>query len=201
MKATFAFLANTEIHNQVRKLAWEIHQKYRTGIDVCRLPPHISLKQPFEHYDLDLLERYMAELAQSIQPFRVDLTHLELVETVVDGLDTGILWLNVQETAFLRQIHNRVNQGLTLHFGNVPAAFDGPGYHFHITVAIGGQPMAVYHQIKDEFSGRLSNLHYTVQDMVMFVYDDIHAINPGYMTYLVLPLADQSTIDKDCKQN
>jgi hypothetical protein len=38
MKATFALLANAEPHNQVRKLAWDIHQKYRTGIDVCRLP-------------------------------------------------------------------------------------------------------------------------------------------------------------------
>ena len=32
----------------------------------------------------------------------------------------------------------------------------------------------------------------------MFVYDDIHAINAGYMTYLILPLTNQSTTDKDC---
>jgi 2'-5' RNA ligase len=162
------------------------------------LPPHISLKQPFDISDLGLLERYMAELAQSISPFRVGLTHLELVETVVDGLDTGILWLNVQETAFLRQLHNRVNQELTLRFGNVPAAFDGQGYHFHMTVALGGQPIATYHHIQDEFSSRLSHLHYTVRHMVMFVYDDIHAINAGYMTCLILPLTNQSTTDKDC---
>lgn len=130
MNATFALLANAEIHNQVRKLTWDIHQKYRTGIAVCRLPPHISLKQPFDSPDLDLLERHMAELAQSLQPFQVDLTHLELVKTVVDGLDTGISWLNVQETAFLRQLPNRLNQELASRFGNVPAAFDGPSIIF-----------------------------------------------------------------------
>ncbi len=37
MKATFALLANNGIHNLVRKLSWDIHQKYRTGIDVTRL--------------------------------------------------------------------------------------------------------------------------------------------------------------------
>lgn len=55
MKATFALLANAEIHNLVRKLAWDNHQKYHTGIDVCRLPPHISLKQPFDISDLNRL--------------------------------------------------------------------------------------------------------------------------------------------------
>ena len=69
MKAVFALLTNTEIHNLVRKLSWDIHQEYRTGIDVCRLPPHISLKQPFDISDLDLLGKYMAELASSITPW------------------------------------------------------------------------------------------------------------------------------------
>jgi hypothetical protein len=44
MKATFALLANAGVHNQVRKLAWDIHQKYRTGIDVCRLPPLLTAR-------------------------------------------------------------------------------------------------------------------------------------------------------------
>ena len=69
MKAVFALLTNTEIHNLVRKLSWDIHQKYRTGIEVCRLPPHISLKQPFDISDLELLVKYMAELAGSITPW------------------------------------------------------------------------------------------------------------------------------------
>jgi 2'-5' RNA ligase len=188
MKATFALLANDEIHNSVRKLTWDIHQKYRTGIAVCQLPPHISLKQPFDISDLNLVEDYMTELAKSIKPFRVNLTHLELIETKIDNQVTGILWLNVQETEFLRQLHNRVNQELTLRLGSVPAAYDGPRYHFHMSIAIGGQPIATYHKILEEFSDRLVNLQYIVRNMVMFVYDDIDAINAGYMTYLLLPI-------------
>jgi 2'-5' RNA ligase len=188
MKATFAFLTDNHIQNLVRKLSWDIHQKYRTGIDVCRLPPHISLKQTFDTSELDLLSEYMAELAQSIQPFQAHLTHLELVGATIDGLDSGILWLNVEETEFLRGLHNRLNEELTARFGNVPAEYDGADYHFHMSVAIGGQPIKTYRIILDEFKDRLVDLQYTVRDLVMFVYDERSDVNAGYMTYMILPL-------------
>lgn len=188
MKATFALLANNEIHNLVRKLAWDIHQKYRTGIDVTRVPPHISLKQPFDISDLNLLGKYMTELARSIPPFEVKLTELELMDATIQGLDTGIFWLNIEETEILRHLHNRINQELTMRFGNVQAPFDGSEYRFHMTVAMGNQSIETYRRIKDEFSERLTHLKYTVQEIVMFVYDEIYSIKAGYMTYLILPL-------------
>ena len=188
MKATFALLADNKIHNLVRKLSWDIHQKYRTGIDVCRLPPHISLKQTFDISDLDLLSEYMTELAGSIEPFQAHLTHLELIDAKIDGLESGIIWLNVEETDFLRRLHNRLNDELTQRFGNVPAEYDGADYHFHMSVAIGGQPIETYRTILDEFKNRLKNLQYTVRELVMFVYDERTAVNAGYMTYKILPL-------------
>lgn len=188
MRATFAFLADNKVHNLVRELSWDIHQKYRTGIDVCRLPPHISLKQTFDILDLAALSAYMTELAQSIEPFQVNLTHLELIEATIDGLESGILWLNVQETEFLRGLHNRLNEELTARFGNVPADFDGADYHFHMSVTIGGQPIETYRKILNEFKDHLVNIQCTVREMVMFIYDERTAVNAGYMTYMILPL-------------
>jgi len=188
MKATFAFLADNKTHNLVRKLSWDIHQKYRTGIDMCRLPPHISLKQTFDISDLDALSNYMDELAQSIDPVQALLTHLELIDANIDGLESGILWLNVDETEFLRGLHNRLNEELTARFGNVPAEFDGDSYHFHMSVAIGGQPIKIYRTILDEFKDQLVNLQFEIRDLVMFVYDERSDLNAGYMTYKILPL-------------
>ena len=188
MKATFALLADNQIHNLVRKLSWDIHQKYRTGIDVCRLPPHISLKQTFDIKDLDSLSDYMAELAESIKPFQAQLTHLELIDATIDGLESGILWLNVEETNFLRELHNRLNEELTARFGNVPAEYDGADYHFHMSVSIGGQPIEIYHKILDKFKEWLVDLPCMVRDLVMFVYDERSDVNAGYMTYKILPL-------------
>ena len=96
MKATFALLANTEVYNVVRKLAWEIHQTYRTGTLHVRLPPHISLKQPFAIANLAQLEAYMAELAETISPFTVKLTHLQLEIGRFQEMEFGILWLDVE---------------------------------------------------------------------------------------------------------
>jgi len=188
MKAAFALLADTETHNLVRKLSWDIHRKYRTGIDICRLPPHVSLKQPFEIADLDGLEGYMPELAGTISPFEVNLTGLELIEVNINGLETGILWMNVQETELLRNLHNQLNQELTTRFGDVSAAFDGPDYHFHMTVAIGGQPIETYKKIYNEFEGRLKDLQFTVGDLGMFVYDEIEESNSGYIIYKMMLL-------------
>ena len=188
MKAAFALLADAEIHNLVRKLSWGIHRKYRTGIDICRLPPHISLKQPFDISDLNPLEEYMTDLANSMPPFEVHLIGLELIDATIDGLETAIIWLDVRETDILRHLHDRINADLTSRFGNVSAAFDGPDYHFHMTVAIGGQPIETYKKIYSEFAGHLKDLQYTVRELGMFVYDDKEEINAGYIMYKLLPI-------------
>jgi 2'-5' RNA ligase len=188
MKATFAILANTEVYNFVQKLAWEIHRKYRTGTSICRLSPHISLKQLFEIEDIDRLEEYMCEFAQTIYPFEVKCTELQLVPTIIEGMETGILWLHVQEAGYLRQLHYRLNQELSQRFGNTQAPFDGPGYHFHMTVMMGGQPIEVYRRVYDEISERTVNLKFTASTLAMFVYDAPLSLNGDYMTYKILPI-------------
>jgi 2'-5' RNA ligase len=188
MKAAFALLATTEIHNLVRKLSWDIHRKYRTGIDICRLPPHVSLKQPFEISELSSLEDYMTELAGSLEPFEVKLNNLQLIPVTMGDMDTGILWLDVEESQLLRETHDRLNWELTLRIGDVSAPFDGPDYHFHMTVAIGGQPIEAYRAIFNEFEGRLKDLQFIVSKLGMFVYDEIEEMNSGYILYKVMSL-------------
>lgn len=193
MKAAFALLANTEIQNWVRKLAWEMHQKYRTGTLHCCLLPHVSLKQPFAISDLVALEDYMAELANSITPFEVSLTGLRIEPTVFEGREYGILWLDVQATEYLHQLHRRVNQELSQRFGNTQANFDGDDYEFHMTVMMGGQTMDVYRQLYCEISDRKINFRFTVSELTMFVYDEPMGPKGEYMSYKTLPIGRSST--------
>jgi 2'-5' RNA ligase len=188
MKATFALLANIEVYNWVRKLAWEIHLKYRTGTLHVRLPPHISLKQPFAMADLAALEAYMAELAATIPPFTAHLTELQLEIGNFKGMEYGVLWLAVQETEMLRQLHKRLNEELTQRFGNTQANDDGPDYQFHMTVMMGGQPVEVYRKLYDEIAEHTVNLHYPVKELAMFVYDEPMGPQGEYLTYKILPI-------------
>jgi 2'-5' RNA ligase len=188
MKATLALLANTEVHNLVRKLAWDIHRKYHTGTEVCRLPPHISLKQPFAISKLASLEEYMDELTKSITPFEVYLTELQLVPLRFEGTEFGLLWIDVQETETLRQLHNRVNEELSQQFGNTQADFDGTTYRFHMTVMMGGQPMDIYRKLFSEIPNAKVDLRYTVYELAMFVYDEPMGPKGEYLTYKILPM-------------
>jgi len=192
MKATFALLADMTVANFVRKLAWEIHQKYRTGTGICRLLPHVSLKQLFEIEDVTRLEDFMDEFAQTIHPFDIKCTELQLVPTTLAGVETGILWLDVEESGTLRQLHDGLNRELAERFENTLAPFDGPGYHFHMTVMMGGQPLDVYRKIYDEVSERMVDLSFIADTLAMFVYDEPLSLNGECMTYKILPITDET---------
>jgi 2'-5' RNA ligase len=188
MKATFALLADTDVSNFVRKLAWEIHRKYCTGTSISRLLPHVSLKQLFEIEDLARLEDYMQEFAQTIHPFVIKCTELQLMPITLEGIETGILWMDIEESTYLRQLHDRLNQELAQRFGDTQAPFDGPEYHFHMTVMMGGQPVEVYREIFDGIPERMIDLEFTASGLAMFVYDEPLCLDGNYMTYKVLPL-------------
>jgi 2'-5' RNA ligase len=187
MRATFALLADTAVHNLVRKLAWEIHQKYRTGTIVCRLPPHVSLKQPFAISDLGALEAYMDTLAKGITPFEITLTGIQAVSTLLDGQEVGVLWLNVRETETLRWLHDRLNRELSQRFGDTQAAHDGPEYHFHLTIQMGGQPAGVYRRMVGELVDKNLEVSFIARELAMFVYDEPVGPQGDFLTYKIWP--------------
>lgn len=188
MKATFVLLADPTVHNVVRKLSWEIHQKYRTGTHHAALPPHVSLKQPFNVPDLPALEKYMEELVASIQPFDVTLTELQAVPIFFDDVEYGILWIDVEETKLLRELHNRLNHDTNLLFGDTKADFDGDAYHFHMTVMMCGQLMDICHKYQSDIQHSKVNLRYTARELAMFVHDEPMGPHNDSLCYRILPL-------------
>lgn len=134
----------------------------------------------------------MLELAASLAPVQVWLPRLEIVPTAIDGQATGILWLDVHETARLRQLHNRICGELMARMDNTQAPFDGPDYRFHMTVAIGTQPFSVYQAMHEQLSRAPVNLNYTAQELAVFVYDDDDHTSADYMTYKILPLTGKN---------
>ena len=197
MKAALVLLASPEIHNTIRKLSWEFHQKYRTGTRHVSLPPHISLKQPFPVTDLPALERYTGELADSIQPFEVTLDEIQIVPIPFDKyLEYGIMWVNITESETLRGLHNRINENLRSLFGETSAMFDGESYNFHMTIMMGGQLMDIYRKFQDEMPCSKINLSYTVREMALILYDEPMGPNGDNLCYKIVPLGKRDeTLD------
>jgi 2'-5' RNA ligase len=188
MKATFALLANSDVHNFIRKLSWDIHQKYRTGTRHAALPPHVSLKKPFRVADLPALEKYMDELAGSLQPFEVTLTELQAVPTFFDGVEYGILWAAIEETETLRGLHYRLNKELSQRFRETSADFDGNEFRFHMSVMMCGHLMEICRKYQDEIQNQKINLRYTAQELAMFVYDEPMGPHGDSMCYKRRPI-------------
>jgi 2'-5' RNA ligase len=192
MRAAIALLVDHQIHNFMRKLAVEFHQRYETGFLGALLPPHISLKQPFQVTDLPAMEAYFDELAKSITPFEISLTGLELQATTFQGNEYGILWLGVEESETLRDLHKRINRELAERFENTGASFDGAEYAFHATVAIGGQPLEVYREFYSTLVSAEHSFSYVTREIAMFYYDD--AGQPGtYITYRIQPIGGEQS--------
>lgn len=185
MKAAFALLADYPTHNAVRGLAWQMYQKYGVSLETSRLPPHVSLKQPFDISDVSALEDYVAELASSLSPIDITLTKLELLEV---NEQTGILWLKAEQTPTLHQLHNRLNQELASRFGSAQADFDGQNYQFHMTIAIGGSSLAEYRCAHDEFKDSWREISFRANALALFAYDSVNS-QPDYISYKVLPIS------------
>lgn len=181
MKATVALLLDHDVHNIIRKWAVEVHQKYQIGFAGSQLPPHVSLKQPFSIPSLPAVETYVDQLARSIDP-------VALAFPRIGGpADASVLWLEVEETPMLRFLHTKVNQEVAERFPGTQAPFDGPDYHFHLTIALGGAP-SVYQAMIAELASRNVAFQAMARHLVLFYYDD-DQISPGsFLTYKILPL-------------
>lgn len=188
MKAAFALLANSETHNFVRKIAREFHQGYGASTRHASLPPHISLKQPFHISDLSTLEEHMDELAECIAPFEATLTEVKIVPLPFNGMEYGILWIDVEETEALRGLHNRLDKELNQRFGTTTADFDGDAYHFHMTVIMSGKPFDIYQKFLNKIPDTKVNLRFTVQEIAMFIYDEPMGPDGDYLCYRILPI-------------
>jgi 2'-5' RNA ligase len=185
MKAAIALLVDYRVHNRIRKLALELYRKYGVGLPGY-IPYHITLKQPFEIVDLPSFEAYFDQFAASVEPFPIMLRQLELIVSLDEQGEQGLIWVSVAESAALRALHNRVIQELAERFENTAVRYEGAEYRFHVTVATGGQPPEVYRRASEEYRGLAVDLTYTAREMALFC-SETGALGT-FFVYKILPL-------------
>ena len=106
----------------------KMHLETGCGFYAAQLPPHISLKQPFEIDDLKKAEDYFDKLSKTIKPFSVTIGQTFVWKNVFA--------FEVIENPKLRECHNKINRELKEIFENPSALHDGDSYAFHATIAI-----------------------------------------------------------------
>jgi 2'-5' RNA ligase len=104
MKATFALLANNELENYAKKLVLKAQNIGKLGFEACRLPFHVSLKQPFDIPDVDSIEEYFDSFVKTISPVTIHFTELDLYKANIMGNDSGVLSIKAERTQQLDKL-------------------------------------------------------------------------------------------------
>jgi 2'-5' RNA ligase len=149
MKAAFVLLANNELENYAKKLALKAHNTGKLGFEACRLPFHVSLKQPFDIPDVDSIEEYFDSFVKTIKPVTVRFTELDLYKANIMGNDSGVLSIRAERTRQLDDLQKRFFAELNDRFGECKAEHDDD-YVFLLTICYGLATAVQYEKVFNE---------------------------------------------------
>ena len=175
-----ALLVNNEIQNRIRKLVFEIDNKYKTGIVASLLPQHISLKETFEYNNIGKIETFIKRELKDFGPVQINFGKLELVKI---SNNSGLIWWKVLENSDLRSMHSKINVDLERQLGIKNSNYDGAGFHFHATIMFGGKEFDEYQLIYDNYKNYLSDQSYLANELAIFCSNEGKIIPGTFYSY------------------
>ena len=137
-----------DVNEQIRELrenAENYIKNHELTSPTLTLPFHISLKISFQ-ISSDILKEVtydIREFCKSLKPFTITVKSIEKTDTII--------WLTMQDSAYLTAIHNRLDQLLLEKYGVVQHEFD-KSFIFHTSILITnskGHLNAAFEAIKD----------------------------------------------------
>ncbi len=116
-----------EDNDFIRSICKEINKNYNLDEASFTLPQHVSLKSSFYIDNYNEVVDYIKKLLSNISPFRINITG-------ISKINNSVIWLDIEETQELRNIHNMLNDELLKKF-NIPLIkHDGDIFRFHSTL-------------------------------------------------------------------
>lgn len=112
--------------NWIRQYCKAINYDIGVNLQSFTLPQHISLKTSF-------LTRDYLKIIDTIKKMFLDYKKTTLTIDNVE-LVPGVIWLSINETKKLRDMHNDILRCLKDSFAIDPSGYDGDGFKFHSTL-------------------------------------------------------------------
>ena len=188
MRVAMALLMNDDLCNRLARVTMRCRD-YGFGLRVLRLPPHVSLKQPFIVREFERFETYFDEFASRIGQQTIVFNGFQFW----GNAEEGVVSLRVVADEQLRALHTQLNSELERTFGNTQAEHDGEEYAFHLTVAIGSYRAESYPQLQADLAELTFDEQTISSKMAMFIYEESMLANAlygvrEYGTYKILSL-------------
>ena len=104
MKATIVLIANNQTANMASKLLLEANRIGELGLEMARLPFHVSLKQPFIINNLNEVEEFFDKYSKILKSVNVHFEELVAWENSVFGYDSGVRHMKENNRPKMRYI-------------------------------------------------------------------------------------------------
>jgi len=192
MRTAIALLVDDDFANRLTPFTLRCRD-YGYNLRNLRIPPHVSLKQPFVVHDFERFEQYFETFAQHVEPQQLSFDGFWFWGDAQEG---GVA-ARVVDTARLRQLHNQLNAELAQIFGGTLADFDGDAYRFHCSVTIGASRAGLLPQLQADLPSWELKETTVSSRLAIFIYEE--SPNPDalygvreYGTYKILPLGQKA---------
>ena len=113
--------------NHIRDICKEENKKFNISEQAFSLPQHISLKTSFNTIEYVTVIQYLKEELKDTNAIELEVCDL----TIIDG---KVIWLDIEENTFVRELHNKINFLLNDKFNIGLSGYDGENFKFHSTL-------------------------------------------------------------------
>ena len=113
--------------NYIRDICKAENENLNISEQAFTLPQHISLKTSFNTSEYVTVIQYLKEELKDINAIELKACNL----TIIDG---KVIWLDIEENTFLRELHNKINYFLKEKFNIGLSGYDGENFKFHSTL-------------------------------------------------------------------
>lgn len=187
LKGAIALLPDRELANRLATAALAAHRATAGRLRWPRLPPHLSLEQPFVVPDTSAIERYLEQLAASSPKVSVLLAGVEQRLASPHGPE-AIVWVAVQPSEALLTLHERLDADLGSASPEPRIPLEEERHRFHLT--LGFLPAWIPELDVAALSAELAGIEVTFAEAALFLYDGLPRAGWQSMLYRRVRLGD-----------
>ncbi len=162
MEVAFSILLDSAGYNLVRKYQLKIRQLFQAK-ETLLLEPHSTIKYAFETNNFEGIEKYFDDVARTTEVFEIDIDGISAFE------ENTVVFLNIAKSEQLTNMHLRILMDLKQNFNASQAEFEGPSFHFHITLAYKDITKETFKKIMEHFKDENTQVKLAVKQLGLWV--------------------------------
>lgn len=181
MKVNIGLVLDYRMQNFASKLAFDISNRYNSGILINKFPQYIKIGPSIEIKKMDEFESYLDMIAESTQPFNVEVLDVDLMQ-VNNEISSAEIALNIKTNEDLIDLNNRINNELS----KIQMLQERPENDYKAIIAKAVLTKGELKEVQKEIRIREMNYTFLAKEIALLCSSEDEAESD--FTYKVIPL-------------